>query len=129
MSEKCSLCRLKLSVPQGKIAVQRFFLSCPPLSHNTIYRYRYSKYIRYIVNCQWRKEWDSGKINLANHQHYGDWRDATRSCLPSQNVPIDNVSMEEARWGAVRPGTFVPVLTCEGKLRIVKMFGRFLPKD
>ena len=23
--------------------------------------------------------------------------------------------MEEARWGAVFPGKFVPVLTCEGK--------------
>jgi hypothetical protein len=57
-----------------------------------------------------RKEWDFGKINLANHLHYGDWRDATRSCLPSQSVPIYNVSMEEARWEAVCPGTFLPVL-------------------
>jgi hypothetical protein len=30
-------------------------------------------------------------------------------------MPIYKVSMEEARWGAVFPGKFVPVLTFEGK--------------
>src|SRR6266702_1548254 len=33
----------------------------------------------------------------------------------SKRVPIYKVSMEEARWGAVFPGKFVPVLTFEGK--------------
>src|SRR5712691_3729183 len=33
-----------------------FSLSFSPLSYNAIYRYRYSKHIRYIVNCQGRKE-------------------------------------------------------------------------
>ena len=30
-------------------------------------------------------------------------------------MPMYKVSMEEARWGAVFPGKFVPVLTFEGK--------------
>src|SRR6266487_1983584 len=38
-----------------------------------------------------------------------------RTFCSSQRMPIYKVSMEEARWGAVFPGKFVPVLTFEGK--------------
>ncbi len=48
--------------------------------------------------------------SYARHARYFAEGSSLRS-----DTPIYKIPMEKARWGAVCPGTFVPVLTLEGK--------------